>query len=275
LSRACIPTPSAVSPTRFPPSSLITSRDALCRDGSKVSAANGHYWYSHTRLQVTKHHQTPRHPHYRLTGTRGCAARTLRVLTGLRAASPTPFPPSSRRCLRCRCGIGTLRRPTRTALRTRRTSSTRSTARHLQAASRVAPPVRARQVLAKPRPCRASQGARLDWAGRVWGIRRVPWSIEDACSLPRRCGGVLLSASSGRSKVAFGNDCSSASAAIPPCVVPVCSELVSCRSALYRFERPLFDRANVNSGRKAELRCTLSPQEPRFTDSVMRCLRKA
>jgi hypothetical protein len=48
-------------------------------------------------------------------------------------------------------------------------------------------------------------------------------------------------------KVAFGNDWSSASAAIPPCVVPVGNELVSCRSAVNRFERQLLDRANANS----------------------------
>ena len=59
-----------------------------------------------------------------VTGTKdqrllGRAACYFRVIPAPFAASPTPFPPSSRRCLRCRCGIGTLRRPTRTALRTR------------------------------------------------------------------------------------------------------------------------------------------------------------
>jgi hypothetical protein len=52
-------------------------------------------------------------------------------------------------------------------------------------------------------------------------------------------------------KVASGNDCSSASAAIPPCVVPVCNELVTCRSAVNRFERQLLDRANANFRPKA------------------------
>jgi hypothetical protein len=47
-------------------------------------------------------------------------------------------------------------------------------------------------------------------------------------------------------KVAFGNDWSSASAAIPPCVVPVCNESVTCRLAMNRSERQLLDRANAN-----------------------------
>lgn len=39
------------------------------------------------------------------------------------------------------------------------------------------------------------------------------------------------------------NDFSSASAAIPPCVVPVCNELVTCRLAVNPFERQHVDRA--------------------------------
>src|SRR4051812_32547594 len=38
----------------------------------------------------------------------------------------------------------------------------------------------------------------------------------------------------------------SASAAIPPCVVPVGNESVSCRSAVNQFDRQLFDRASAN-----------------------------
>jgi hypothetical protein len=39
----------------------------------------------------------------------------------------------------------------------------------------------------------------------------------------------------------------SASAAIPPCVVLVRNELISCRSAVNQLERQLLDWANANS----------------------------
>ena len=45
------------------------------------------------------------------------------------AASPTPFPPSSRRCLRSRCGIGPPATPDKDGAANSRTGSTRSTAR--------------------------------------------------------------------------------------------------------------------------------------------------
>src|SRR5438105_1802285 len=40
--------------------------------------------------------------------------------------------------------------------------------------------------------------------------------------------------------VIASNDCFSANAAIPPCVVPVCNEFVSCRSAVNRFRNGSF-----------------------------------
>jgi hypothetical protein len=50
------------------------------------------------------------------------------------------------------------------------------------------------------------------------------------------------------------NSRSSAGAAIPPCVVSVCNDLVTCRSAVNQSERQLFDWGNANSRPEAELR---------------------
>lgn len=100
------------------------------------------------------------------------AAFYFRVIARAFAVSPTPFPPSSRRCLRCRCGIGLPATHDKDGAANSRTGSTRSTARQRgDVIARIHTGV-ARQSSRNPVLAVRRRALRLNWAGRAWVIRR-------------------------------------------------------------------------------------------------------